>query len=78
MREQQFRASLSHLIGGRSVDSYVAYCRRVERELQTDLDQADLSDRGCENLASRLAGRGVPKKSVQNCLSAMRAYARLR
>jgi site-specific recombinase XerC len=49
----------------------------VERVLQSDLDELDLSDRGCENISRQLSTRGLPKKSVQNCLSALRAYAQL-
>jgi hypothetical protein len=77
MREYPFRTLLSRLIGEESAKSYVSYCRRVERVLQSDLDELDLTDRGCEGVASRLASRGVPRKSVQNCVSALRAYAQL-
>jgi hypothetical protein len=77
VREYQFRRLLSRFLTEESANSYVAYAKRVERELQSDLDQLDLSEHGCGNLASRLLARGVPKKSVQNCMSALRAYARL-
>jgi hypothetical protein len=77
MREHQFRRLLSRFLTEESANSYVAYAKRVQRELQSDLDQLDLSDSGCEDVARRLSARGVPKKSVQNCVSALRAYARL-
>jgi hypothetical protein len=77
MREYQFRGLLGRFLTEDSANSYIAYAKRVERELQSDLDELDLSERGCENVGSRLSARGVPKKSVQNCLSALRTYARL-
>lgn len=77
MREHEFRRLLARLLTPESTNSYIAYAKRVERELHSDLDQLDLSELGCDNLASRLSARGVPKKSVQNCMSAVRAYSRL-
>lgn len=74
MREMEFRRALSDRIGERSVDSYVAYCRRVERELGLELDTCDLTDSGMAILGSRLRAAGVPDNSLRNCLSAVRAY----
>src|SRR5689334_14750012 len=77
VREHQFRSSLAGRLGERSVDSYVAYCSRVERELNSDVDQLDLSEQGIETIALKLAGLGVTKNSVRNCCSALRAYSRI-
>ncbi len=75
MREPGFRRFLSDRLGERTVDSYVAYCRRVERELGLSLDGCDLSQASVDTLSQRLRAVGVQEKSVGNCLSAVRAYA---
>lgn len=77
MREHHYRALLSRSIGEDSANSYVAYCARVERELGCDLDQLDLSEDGLANMPRRLGACGIPRKSVQNCMSALRAYSKL-
>lgn len=75
MRETEFRAFLAPRLGGPSVDSYVAYCRRVARTLGVDLDSCDLTQSGLRDLADRLHAADMPDKSVRNSLSALRAYA---
>lgn len=77
MRETDFRDYLADRLGARSIDSYVAYCRRVERDLKLNLDTSDLSDVGLSNIGRRLRAVGVPDKSLSNCLSGLRAYANL-
>lgn len=77
MREAEFRRSLNGRLTSKSVDSYVAYCRRVERELNINLDFSDLTPTGISNIVQRLRLIGVAQNSVSNCASAMRAYATL-
>jgi hypothetical protein len=76
VRETEFRLYLADRLGERSVDSYVAYCRRVERDLNLNLDISDLSDVGIGDIAERLRTVGTPERSLKNCLSGLRAYAR--
>lgn len=77
MREMEFRRVLSKRLRERSIDSYVAYCRRVERDAGVDLDICDLSEPGIAALGSLLRAAGVQDKSLSNCLSGLRAYAGL-
>ena len=77
MREEAFRASLAHRLGAGSIESYVDYLRRVERELGVDLDTVALDPHGIEALRAALLTRSVPAKSVANCISALRQYARM-
>lgn len=77
MREAEFRRSLTGRLKEKSVDSYVAYCRRVESELNINLDACDLGPSGLANIVQRLRRIGVAENSVRNCTSAMRAYAML-
>ncbi|WP_205691524.1 hypothetical protein [Caulobacter sp. 602-2] len=78
MREPAFRSFLSGRLAAGSVDSYVAYCNRVRRELGVDLDADDLSEPALLSLSLRLAQSGAPPATVRNCLSALRAYAEFR
>jgi hypothetical protein len=78
MREYQFRGVLARLVGHDTANSYVGYAGRVERVLETDLDQLDLTEPGLAKIARRLESGGVPPASVRNCLSALRAYAKVR
>lgn len=75
MREATFRQLLAARLGERSVDSYLAYCRRVERELGIDLDQCDLSPTGLSSIEAQLKAKGVAPGSLGNLLSGLRAYA---
>jgi len=77
MREAEFRRVLSRRLGARSIDSYVAYCRRVENELAVDLDSCGLGPEGIRNLLQGLRAAGAADKSASNCGSALRAYASL-
>lgn len=77
MRDAEFRGHLRARLGARSVDSYSAYCRRVERELGIDLDTADLSAAGISNLERELRSRAMAERSIGNCISAVRSYATL-
>lgn len=77
MREAEFRRSLTGRLNEKSVDSYVAYCRRVESELNINLDACDLSPLGLPSVVQQLRRMGIAENSVRNCTSAMRAYARL-
>lgn len=78
MREGAFREYLASRLGARSVDSYVAYCNRVMREVGTNFDHDDLSETALLAIASELDRRGAPPTTVRNCLSAVRAYAAFR
>lgn len=78
VREEGFRRYLSVRISPGSVNSYVAYCRRVERDLGVDLDAADLSEVGLGNLHRELTRRGTEPRSVSNCVTSARTYARFR
>ena len=78
MRESDFRNYLGKRIGSRSVDSYIAYCNRLRRELNVQLDSCDLSVVGISNIGRELGSAGVPAASIRNCLSALRAYAEFR
>jgi hypothetical protein len=77
VREFEFRRLLAGRLGEASVNSYVAYCRRVERELGADLDTRDLTQSGIAVIGSELRAAGVSANSLRNCLSAVRAYAEL-
>src|SRR5690242_3839341 len=77
MREYQYRGLLSRMVGEDTANSYVAYAGRVERLLGTDLDQLDLTEPGVAKIGRQLDARGVPPASVRNCLSALRAYAKI-
>lgn len=63
VRETEFRHSLADRISDDSVASYVAYCRRVERELRLDLDVCDLTDGGIAVIGDLLRRAGLPDKS---------------
>lgn len=78
MRADAFRAHLAHRLTSGSATSYVAYARRVEAELGVDLDRCALDDPSVDWLLDRLKAAGVVAKSVANCRSALRAYARFR
>lgn len=78
MREYQFRGPLSRIVGEDTANSYVGHAGRVERVLQCDLDQLDLSEPSLAKIARRLESGGAPAASVRNCLSALRAYAKTR
>jgi len=78
LQEPAFRSFLSGRLSAGSVDSYVAYCGRVRRDLGVDLDADDLSEPALSNLSLRLAQSGAPPATVRNCLSALRSYAEFR
>ena len=75
MREEAFRAFLAHRLGAASIESYIDYLQRVEREFGVDLDTVALDPHGIEALRAALLARSVPAKSVGNCVSAVRHYA---
>ncbi|MGU3420791.1 hypothetical protein [Methylobacterium sp. D54C] len=77
MREAEFRRFLIGRLGARSIDSYVAYCRRVESELAVDLDRCGLRPEEIRDLTQRLRAAGAADKSASNCGSALRAYVSL-
>ncbi|CAA2137029.1 hypothetical protein [Methylobacterium bullatum] len=77
MHELEFRRSLKERLSARSIDSYVAYCRRVESKLAVDLDDCDLGPDGIRDLIERLGSAGVGRKMAGNFVSALRAYAAL-
>jgi hypothetical protein len=77
LRELEFGKALSGRLNEASIGSYLAYCRRVERELGIDLDTCDLTKTGCSRLSEQLLRAGFPRKSVANSISALRAYSEL-
>lgn len=58
--------------------SYVAYGRRVERELGVDLDSVNRGSSAILALLQRLESSGAPAASVRNCGSALKLYAAYR
>jgi len=78
MREREFRRYLGPRLGARSVDSYIAYCRRFEGELGRNLDTCDISDVALSSLAREFGLRGINSNSLRNCLSAVRSYRNFR
>lgn len=78
MREDAFRAYLAPLLSSRSVNSYLSYARRVQRELGVDLDAAgllvgDTTDR----VADGLRRAGYPERSVAASLVALSRYVEI-
>lgn len=78
MREATFRRYLNRKLKPDSVRSYISYANRVEAELALDLDLIALDEAGVALLRDRLRIAKVDPKSVSNCLSAVRAYGRMR
>ena len=77
MQEEVYRRFLADTLGAPSIASYVAYCRRVERELGIDLDTIDLGENALGALRLRLRANSVPMASLSNCMSALTAYSRM-
>lgn len=75
MREDGFRSFLLKRLDPRSVQSYVAYVRRVERELGSDVEACDLSETGISDVRDRLLALGLNEASARNSASSLRAYA---
>lgn len=78
MREEAFRRFLAPSLAPRSVDSYIAYARRFERDLGMDLDAVALDEDALEVAARRLRQAGCPENSVRNIRSAVRRYRGMR
>ena len=78
MNEAAYGAYVQDKLGRNTVGSYLCYLRRVERELRCDIDQVDLADLPLETIRLSLKSRGVPAKSLSNCISALRSYAAFR
>lgn len=78
MQEAAFRKALSQRLGDLSINSYIAYARRVERVIGIDLDDCDLVDDEIEAILRRLQEADVSANSVNNSRSALRAYAAFR
>ncbi len=78
MRETAFRAHLEGRIGGPSISSYIAYGRRLERELDLDLETCDLGDVGITAMMRELARKDVAPRSINNMMSVARSYRNFR
>lgn len=75
MRQDAFIAFASQSIGVESAKSYASYLRRVERDLNLNLDRLTLDQDALAALKARLVEAGVPQRSVGNCGSALQCYA---
>jgi hypothetical protein len=81
MQEQAFARYLAARYPQATINSYLAYCRRVERHLSIDLTICDLGDEAIDRIALQLAhgnGLAMPAKSARNCMAAVRHYAAFR
>jgi hypothetical protein len=81
MQEQAFARYLAGRYPQPTINSYLAYCRRVERHLSIDLTSCDLGDEAVGRIAVQLT-RGnalaMPERSAGNCMAAVRHYAAFR
>ena len=81
MQEQAFARYLAGHYPRPTINSYLAYCRRVERHLSIDLTSCDLDDEAVSRIAVQLAqgnALAMPEKSAGNCMAAVRHYAAFR
>ena len=82
MRAEAFKTQLLKTIGGPAAQSYVSRCRRIERALELNLDNCDLSEIGISNirmaLKRQMPGSGMTLKGLANCLTAARKYEQFR
>lgn len=76
MQEAEFRRRLAGKLTPESIQSYVSYASRVEDVLYLDLDLFTLDENGIADVGQRLRQSGINQKSVSNCMSAIRAYAK--
>ena len=75
MREEQFGRWLERRLG--SIGSYISRLRRVERELEIDLDQVGLSPDGIDRIAADLLarpGNSFTQGSLDDVTTALRRY----
>jgi TPR repeat protein len=66
----------------RSASSYCAYVKRIESELNIDLDISDLRRNDVNKVIARLQAEGravgMPDATLKNCISGLQAYAQFR
>lgn len=81
MQEQAFARYLAGRYPQPTINSYLAYCRRVERHLSIDLTSCDLGNEAVDRIAVQMAqgnALAMPEKSAGNCMAAVRHYAAFR
>jgi len=78
MQEQYFALYLTGRYPQSKINSYLAYCRRVERLLSIDLTSCELGPQAVDRIAAQLAkgsAHAMARSSARNCMAADQHYA---